>query len=155
MQEMEIPLEMMPSAQLAEDLAGYGFTPLICKPNRDSAYVLWAPMLHRPEVYDDGDSTAASRAMAQLPYQLFASRISQVLMNIIPRLGSRSLSADDLGKAIGNAVKQLIADTGSDASVGVDIQNLPNTSEKRQVELSIFPGKRLVHGATVRLMFIV
>ena len=155
MQEMEIPLEMMPSAQLAEDLAGYGFIPLICKPNRDSVYVLKAPMLHRPEVYDDDDSTAASRAMAQLPYQLFASRISQVLMNIIPKLGSRSLSTDDLGNAINDAVTQLITDTGSDASVSVDIQNLPNTSGKRQVELSIYAGKRLVDGATVRLKFIV
>lgn len=69
-QEMQIPLEVMLSAQLAEDLAESGFTSLICKPNRDSAYVLRAPMLHLAEVYDDEAATTASKAMAHLPYQL-------------------------------------------------------------------------------------
>lgn len=85
-QEMQIPLEALLSAQLAEDLAESGFTPFTCKPNRDSAYLLRAPMLHRAKRYDDEAATAASRAMAHLPYQLLASRISEAVASNLPRL---------------------------------------------------------------------
>ena len=47
-QEIQIPLEAMLSAQLAEDLAESGFTVLICKPNRDSAYLLCHRCCTRP-----------------------------------------------------------------------------------------------------------
>lgn len=85
-QEIQIPLEAMLSAQLAKDLAGSGFTSLICKPNRDSAYVLRAPMLHRAEVYDDESATATSHAMTHLPYQLLASRISEAVASRLPQV---------------------------------------------------------------------
>ena len=153
-QEMQIPLEAMLSGQLAEDLAGSGFTPLICKPNRDSAYVLWAPMLHRPEVYGDAAATAASRAMTHLPYQLLASRISETISSNIPQLRSASLSADDLGNAIGKLLEQLVANTGAGAGVAVEVQKEANESGKRQVDLGIHTGEEILNGADVRLSFL-
>jgi type VI secretion system protein ImpC len=153
--EMQIPLEAMLSGQLAEDLAGSGFTPLICKPNRDSAYVLRAPMLHRPEVYGDAAATAASRAMAHLPYQLLASRISETISSNIPQLRSASLSADDLGNAIGKLLQQLVANSGAGASVAIEVQKEANESGKVQVDLRIHTGKEVLNGADVRLSFLV
>ena len=152
-QEMQIPLEALLSGQLAEDLAGSGFTPLICKPNRDSAYVLWAPMLHRPEVYDDAAATSASRAMTHLPYQLLANRISEAVASNLPRLRAASLSANDLGNAIGQLLQQLVATTGADAGVAVEVQKEADESGKRQVDLVIHTGKKVLNGADVRLSF--
>ena len=153
-QEMQIPLEALLSGQLAEDLAGSGFTPLVCKPNRDSAYVLWAPMLHRPEVYGDAAATAASRAMTHLPYQLLANRISETISSNLPRLHSASLSADDLGNAIGKLLQQLVATSGAGASVAVEVHTESDESGKRQVDLVIHTGKEVLNGADVRLSFL-
>jgi predicted component of type VI protein secretion system len=152
---MQIPLESMLSGQLAEDLAGAGFTPLICKPNRDSAYVLWAPMLHRPEVYDDAAATAASRAMAHLPYQLLANRISETVASNLPRLRAASLSADELGNAIGRLLQQLVTDTGAGAGVAVEVQKETDKSGKIQVDIEIHTGVKVLNGAEVRLSFAV
>ena len=154
-QEMQIPLESLLSGQLAEDLAGSGFTPLICKPNRDSAYVLWAPMLHRPEAYDDAAATAASRAMTHLPYQLLANRISEAVASNLPRLRAASLSADDLGNAIGRLLQQLVANTGAGAGVTVEVQKEADESGKRQVDLEIHTGEEVLNRAEVRLSFTV
>ena len=99
-QEMQIPLEAMLSGQLAEDLAESGFTALICKPNRDSAYVLRAPMLHRAEVYDDEAATATSKAMTRLPYQLLASRISEAVASRLPQLRASTRSTHEMATAI-------------------------------------------------------
>jgi predicted component of type VI protein secretion system len=82
---MQITLEAMLPAQITKDLAGTGNTPLICKPNRDSAYLLWSPMLHCAKVYDDEAATDASKAMTHLPYQLLASRISEAVASKLPR----------------------------------------------------------------------
>jgi len=152
-QEMQIPLEALLSGQLAEDLAGSGFTPLICKPNRDSAYVLRAPMLHRPEAYDDAAATAASRAMTHLPYQLLANRISEAVASNLPRLRAASLSANDLGNAIGQLLQQLVATTGASAGVAVEVQTAADESGKRQVDLVIHTGEKVLNGAEVRLSF--
>ena len=154
-QEMQIPLEALLSGQLAEDLARSGFTPLVCKPNRDSAGVLWAPLLHRPEVYDDAAATAASRAMTHLPYQLLANRISEAVASNLPRLRAASLSADDLGNTIGQLLQQLVATTGADAGVAVEIQKQVDESGNRQVDLVIHTGKEVLNGADVRLSFMV
>jgi type VI secretion system ImpC/EvpB family protein/type VI secretion system ImpB/VipA family protein len=153
-QEMQIPLEALLSGQLAEDLAASGFTPLICKPNRDSAYVLWAPMLHRPEIYDDAAATAASRAMAHLPYQLLASRISETVASNLPRLRAASLSAEDLGNVIGHLLQQLVANTGAGAGVTVKVHTEADESGKRQVDLEIHTGREVLNGANVQLSFL-
>ena len=153
-QEVQIPLESLLSGQLAEDLAGTGFAPLICKPNRDSAYVLWAPMLHRPEVYDDATATAASRAMTYLSYQLLANRISEAVASNLPRLRAASLSADDLGNAIGHLLQQLVANTGAGAGVAVEVHKEADDSGKRQIDLGIRTGEKVLKGADVQLSFL-
>lgn len=152
-QELQIPLEALLSGQLAEDLADAGFTPFICRPNRDSAYALWAPVLHRPEVYGDEATTAASRAMSHLPYQLLASRISDAITSNLPRLRASAASADELGMAIGTLVRQLVANTGTGANVSVDVQQDQDKTGTSQVDLRIHTGKQLLNGADVQLSF--
>ena len=153
-QEVQIPLEAMLSGQLAEDLAGAGFAPLICIPNRDSAYVQWAPMLHQPEIYDDAAASAASRAMTHLPYQLLANRISEAVASNLPLLRAASLSADDLGNALGHLLHQLVANTGAGAGVAVEVQTETDESGKRAVDLEIHTGAKILNGADVRLSFL-
>lgn len=152
-QDMQIPLESMLPGQLTEDLAGSGITAVICKANRDSAYLLQAPMLHRPEVYDDEAATTASRDMNKLPYQLLASRISNVISMNITRLRASSRSAEELGAAIGGLVQHLLGNTGPGAGIGVEIQKQIDESGHRQVDLTIHTGNRLLSGANLQLSF--
>jgi predicted component of type VI protein secretion system len=154
-QEIQIPLEAMLSTQLAEDLAESGFTSLICKPNRDSAYVLRAPMLHRAEMYDDEAATAASHAMAHLPYHLLASRISKAVASRLPQLRASIQLADELAATIGEYVQKLLGNTGAGAAVSVELQEEPDKQGKRQLDLEIHTGNQLINGADVQLSFFV
>ena len=150
-QELQLPLAAMLSGQLAEDLAEAGFTPFICIPNRDSAYALRAPMMHRPEVYGDEAITVASRAMNHLPYQLLASRISDAISSNLPRLRSEASSADEFGTAIGEFVQELVATTGADAKVSVAVRQDVDNTEAGEVDLRIRTGEQLLNGADVLL----
>jgi len=123
--ELQIPLEAMLTAQLAEDLGESGFTPFTCKPNRDSAYLLWVPMLHRAEVYDDEAATASSKAMPHLPYQLLACRISEAILSNIPGLRLGAVSANELGTAIDGFMQQFLANTGAGTAVNIEVQQEP------------------------------
>jgi hypothetical protein len=73
----------------------------------------------------------------------------------LPQLRSSSLPANALGTAIGELVQQLLINSGAGTAVSVEIQEESDKAGKRQLDLRIHTGKKLVNGADVQLSFFV
>ncbi|MBZ0136951.1 MAG: type VI secretion system contractile sheath large subunit [Planctomycetes bacterium] len=133
----EYPLQAIFSDRALKDLSRAGFTPLICQPNNDSAWVILAPMLHKPSKAEEEGK------LGTLAYQLVASRLGETLISHKARLvvqGDANASAQNLAKFVAG----LLADTGAGANI--DIQG-----DENQLVLNIRTGKDLLGGVELQL----
>lgn len=131
---VRIPLESLVPHQLVEDLALCGFIALSAVENGDAAFALHAPMLYRPP--------RPGQAVS-LPYQLLASRLARMVGGHIPQLAG----AADPRQELEQLVLGLLADTGPDASVQVDL------SQDRTAQLRLRTGSAVLGGVVVELAF--
>lgn len=149
---MQIPLAAAIPDRLAEDLAEAGITALTCRPERDSAYVMRAPTLHRPEVYGDTRATAASRAMARLPYQLLAARIAAKVARNRASL-TAGKGPEEIGWALERFLWELVAGTGAGAAVEVGVARDAARAGRPVAEIRLRTGAAVLNGAEVALTF--
>ena len=133
----EYPLETTFSDRALKDLSKSGFTPLICQPNNDSAWVILAPTVHKPSKAEEEGK------LGTLAYQLLAARLGEMIMRNKAKLvvpGDMQGSAENFGKFLGG----LLAETGPGANVDISAQG-------GTLVLSIRTGRDLLGGAEIQL----
>jgi len=138
---VRIPLESFIPDKLARDLAEVGFVTLSCPPEGDCAYLFRAPILHRPPHYSREDATEQSRVMATLPYQMLASRVADMLGRSKAALAGGA-SADEVKGTLQALLLVLIADTGPQAGVGVELRQ---EGSQLLADLHIRTGARVMN----------
>ncbi len=74
------PLAALLPGSKQSELAQAGFIVLGGKPNHDAIQVVHAPMVRRPDTYDDPDASAEARAHASLRCRLFVARAAHHLL---------------------------------------------------------------------------
>ncbi|HEX5052850.1 MAG TPA: type VI secretion system contractile sheath large subunit [Planctomycetota bacterium] len=131
------PLETVLSDHALRDLSRAGFTPLTCKPNHDSAWVLLAPTVHRP-----GKNEQHARR-GTLAHQLLAARIGEMIVRnkaalVVP--GDMQGSAANFTRFLSG----LLADTGPGAAVDVQPQGTT-------LVLAMRTGSRVLGGTELQL----
>lgn len=133
----EYPLEAVVSDRALKDLSRAGFTPLLCQPNNDSAWVILAPTVHKPSrAEEDGK-------LGTLAYQLLAARMGEMILRAKSRLivqGDAEASAQNIAKYVAG----LIAETGPGAGINIE-------GGDGQLILSIQTGRELLGGVTLQL----
>jgi len=133
----EYPLETTFSDRALKDLSRSGFTPLICQPNNDSAWVMLAPTVHKPSKAEEEGK------LGTLAYQLLAARLGEMIMRNKAKLvvpGDMEGSAENFGKFLGG----LLAETGPGANVDISAQG-------GTLVLSIRTGRDLLGGTELQL----
>lgn len=85
--EVRIPLEIIISGRQQDDLTDNGINPFVCRLNSDTAWFASATTAHIPERYPaDPEETTWSIRRSSLPFQMFASRVSQYLSKALAEL---------------------------------------------------------------------
>jgi len=133
----EYPLETTLSDRALKDLVKAGFTPLMCQPNNDSAWVLLAPVVHKPSKAEEGGK------LGTLAYQLLAARIGEMLMRNKAKLvvaGDLQASAENCAKFLAG----LLAETGPGANINIG-------AEGQTLVMNIRTGKELLGGVELQL----
>lgn len=133
----EYPLETTLSDRALKDLVKAGFTPLMCQPNNDSAWVLLAPVVHKPSKAEEEGK------LGTLAYQLLAARIGEMLMRNKARLvvaGDLQASAENCAKFLAG----LLADSGPGANINIGAQG-------QTLVLGIRTGRDLLGGVELQL----
>lgn len=74
------PLAALLPGSKQSELARAGFIVLGARPDHDAIRVVHAPMVRRPDTYDDPDASAEARAHASLPCRLFVARAAHYLL---------------------------------------------------------------------------
>jgi type VI secretion system ImpB/VipA family protein len=133
----EYPLQAAFSDNALKDLSRAGFTLLMCRANHDSAWVMLAPMVHRPsKVEEEG-------RLGTLAYQLLAARMGEFILRHKRDLivqGDASATAQGFAKFIAG----LLADTGPGAKIDI-------RGDEQQLVLNIRTGRDLLGGVELQL----
>lgn len=143
---VQVPLESYLPDKLAKDLAAAGIMSLSCPPQGDSAYLLRAPVLHRPEHYSEQDATADSRRKATLPYQLLVARVADLLGRSKDALVGGDRTEAEIQQALQAFLLLLIADTGPEAGVGVE---LSRSQGRLLADLHLRTGRKVMNSVSV------
>ena len=146
----QIPLAALLPVQLARDLNDAGLIPLSCTPNRDTAYVRFAPLLHKFPQYADDQNSRAARRTASLPYQLLVTRLVGML-NAQRDQWAGEGSDPELSRALEAFLRGVIEGTGDGADVQVEIERGPDEPTEGSISVYVRMGKEILNGAEVRL----
>lgn len=133
----EYPLQAVFSDRALKDLSRAGFTPLMCQPNNDSAWVMLAPTVHLPGKAEEEGK------FGTLAYQLLAARMGELIVSNKGRLavpGDMQAAAENYAKFLAG----LLADTGPGAAVDIG-------SEGATLMLKLRTGRNLLGGVELRL----
>ena len=133
----EYPLRTLLSDHALKDLSKSGFTPLLCQPNNDSAWVILAPTVHRPGKAEEEGKHGT------LAYQLLAARLGEMIMGVKGKLavpGDMEASAQNFAKYLAG----LLGDTGPGANIDI-------SADGPTLVLSIRTGRDLLGGAEIQL----
>jgi type VI secretion system protein ImpB len=133
----EYPLESAVSDQALKVLAKSGFTPLMCQPNNDSAWVLLAPTVHKPSKAEEQGK------LGTLAYQLLAARIGEMVMRAKATLvvaGDMEASAQNFAKFLSG----LLGNTGPGANIDISAQG-------STLILNIRTGRDVLGGVELQL----
>jgi predicted component of type VI protein secretion system len=139
----QIPLEAALPDKVLRDMADAGVAPLACRPNRDSLFAPRAPMVHRPDTYDDPGATEAARDMARLSYQLVAARVTAALARYLARIPDGTPAAE-AARGVEGFLADLLATTGPGAAVTV-------TAADGALDIAARTGRYVLGGGAVRL----
>lgn len=140
---VQVPLEAALPDKVLMDLADAGVAALACRPNRDAVFVLRSPMVHRPDTYGDPAATEAARAMAKLPYQLVAARITGALARYLAVVPPET-PAGEAARGVEGFLGDLLATTGAGSAVTV-------TAADGALDIAARTGRAVLGGGTVRL----
>ena len=80
------PLAALLPGTKQSELGGAGFVVLSGKADHDAVRIAHAPMVQRPDTYDDPAASAEARAHASLPCQLFVARAAHHLLALQERM---------------------------------------------------------------------
>jgi type VI secretion system protein ImpB len=133
----EYPLESPVSDQALKVLAKSGFTPLMCQPNNDGAWVLLAPTVHKPSKAEEQGK------LGTLAYQLLAARLGEMIMRAKSALvvaGNMEASAQNFAKFLSG----LLANTGPGANIDISAQG-------PTLVLNIRTGREILGGVEIQL----
>lgn len=120
-----IPLQAIFPEKTQLDLSDAGFVVVACYPNRDEAYIAHAPVVRKPEVYEDSESTAEARAHTQLATQLFVSRAAHYLWIIQNEL-EKGLPPDEVKQLVAKRLASSLGVSGD--HVPVDVERMADRS---------------------------
>lgn len=138
---IRLPVEMPLSMQNAEDLAQSGLASVLGQPNRDTAWIMYAPTLRRAQ-------REAERI--SLPYQLFAARVIATLRAQRSEL-PESASSDTTAQAVQTAMNELLADTGPEHRAQIRLEPDPDHADRHFLELDLHAGRDILNGASVQM----
>ncbi|MBK8207657.1 MAG: type VI secretion system contractile sheath large subunit [Planctomycetes bacterium] len=133
----EYPLRALLSDRHLKDLNKSGFTPLMCQPNNDSAWVLLAPTVHRPSKAEEEGK------LGTVAYQLVAARIGEAIVRAKQRLSV----PNDVDATVSNIEKYvgaLLSDTGAGASVLARVNG-------STLEIALRTGRDVLNGIELQL----
>jgi len=139
----QVPLEAALPDKVLVDLADAGVAALACRPNRDSVFAPRAPMVHRADTYGDKAATEAARAMAKLPYQLVAARVTAALARYLATVPPERPAAD-AARGVEGFLGDLLATTGPESDVTV-------TATDGALDIAARTGRQVLGGGMVRL----
>src|SRR5690606_39029466 len=111
-----VPLAAVLSDERQADLAEAGFVVVGCRPNRDAAFVVHAPTVHRSTRYDEPGAHAEARAHAALPTQIFLSRAAQFLVAFQAELAVGA-DADSIRADLEGRLRALMGEAGGEVPV--------------------------------------
>lgn len=140
---VQVPLEAALPDKVLRDMADAGVSPLACRPNRDSVFVPRAPVVHRPDTYDDPGATEAARGMARLGYQLIAARVTAALARHLAAVPPETPAAET-ARGVEGFLGDLLATTGPGAAVTV-------TARDGVLDIDARTGRDVLGGSAVRL----
>lgn len=146
-----IPLNALLTIQNAEDLATFGIAPLSCQPDRDSAYLLYAPTLRVPESYPG--KPAQRDDFTSLPYQLFAGRVTAAL-RAHQELFTSGASTEESAALVRQLLQSVVADTGPGHRASVSVQADADQTARRLLAIEVHTGQDILNGATLRLILL-
>ncbi len=115
-----------------QDLSRAGIICFAGQEGMDSAVLSAAPTVHGPEKFSDPDETEAARVRANLPYQVFVSRVAAVLNEVRNQVPANA-SGDEVAMLFRTALEGLF---GKDAEVAI-----------RGREISVSPSRKVAGGS--------
>jgi len=133
----QYPLQAPISDRALKDLARCGFTPLMCRPNHDSVWVLLAPTVHRPSRAEEQGK------LGTLAYQLLAARMGELIVRNKGKLvvaGDLEASAQNFAKFLAG----LLGDSGPGANIDISAQG-------DMLLLNIRTGANMLGGVVLEL----
>jgi type VI secretion system protein ImpC len=143
---VHIPLDvMLPESKLVE-FSEAGFVVLGCRPDDDSAYVRFAPTVHRPETYDDADTTSEARIHSTLACQLLASSIAHHMLMLQGEL-TPGLSAAQLEVELRSSLQTILKTGGAEISpdsVTIEISDNPDRPDHYNVTVRLRPPAEIL-----------
>lgn len=145
--EAQIPLRSVLTMQNADDLAQCGLASLLCQPNRDSAYLLYAPTLRRAQSAADH---AMDTGLVSLPYQLFVAHITETV-RADRDLWSGELSGTETAEHMQQTLNELLADTGPNHAAHVQLTPDPDRRNRSLLQLDLHAGHDILNGASVQM----
>jgi type VI secretion system protein ImpC len=140
---VQVPLEAALPDKVLGDMADAGVAALACRPNRDAVFVPRSPTVHQPDTYGDPAATEAARAMARLPYQLVAARVTAALARYLATVPPEA-PAPDVARGVEGFLGDLLATTGAGSAVTV-------TAGDGVLDVAARTGREVLGGGTVRL----
>ena len=147
-----IPLEVLIPESKQVEFAEAGFTVLSCRPNDDAAYIGFAPVAHRPEMYDDPDTTSEAHLHATLACQVFASRVAHHML-VFQREMIPGLAKERIQSELTTRLESLLKTGGyslSQEAVVIDLADSPSRPGAVEVTVRLIPPEQIL-GRETRL----
>lgn len=142
--DIYIPLENLIPQQTCIDLSDIGICCLTCRPNSDTAMLMFAPTCHEPEAYSDPKWTEASKIRSTLPFQMLLSRLANIISAVANQLTGRT--TEEVETKIMDLMFNLLSIKGSPAveDMYVSVKQNDKSPGYYDVTLRVRPGAELI-----------
>ncbi len=149
-----IPLEMKIPESKEVELSEAGFAVLSCRPNDDAAHVAFAPVVHRPEKFDEAEANEEARLHATLACQLMTARIAQHLLRFEREL-TPSLAPEKLQAELAAHLQALFKSAGTTLApeaMTIEVSESPEHADRWYAALRLHPPEEILGRGTSVLM---
>jgi type VI secretion system ImpC/EvpB family protein/type VI secretion system ImpB/VipA family protein len=149
-----IPLETKVPESKEVEFSEAGFAVLSCRPNDDAAHIAFAPVVHRPEKFDEAEANEEARLHATLACQLMTTRIAQHLLRFERELAA-GLAPKKVQAELTAHLQALFKSTGitlAPEAITVEISEHPERHDRWYAALRLYPPEEILGRETSVVM---
>jgi len=145
---MQLAVALPIGIEAASGLADAGVACLAGERDRDAAWLVRAPSVHR-SAHVPGDDGRLARLFASFPYQLAAARLVRAIADEKPALAESEPAA--VAAALEAALRRLLQGTGPGASAKVAAATDTDDDARLRLQVAVHTGTAVLGGAAFHL----